>query len=94
MWRRIKAFFRTLAVRKALSWRVIAIAVTFVTAFLVTGSFKIAGSIGALDAVFKTVLYWVHEKFWEKVNDRDSRGTDRGVEEIRSKSETEDGTGR
>ncbi|MBC8378720.1 MAG: DUF2061 domain-containing protein [Planctomycetes bacterium] len=53
---------------KALSWRVIATLITFLTAWLLTGTVEIAAKIGLLDTVIKLVVFYGHERFWNKLN--------------------------
>lgn len=52
---------------KALTWRVIATLITAIVAFLITGRFEVAVSIGALDAVIKIIAFYYHERFWNGV---------------------------
>ena len=49
---------------KTLSWRIIATSLSMVVAYLLTGSLKIAGMIGASEAVIKSVAYYIHELVW------------------------------
>ena len=54
---------------KSLSWRIVAIVVTSIIAFAVTGSLMLAGSIVGIDASIKIVLFMVHEWLWERRRD-------------------------
>ena len=56
---------RTLA--KALTWRLIAVVTTASIAWAVTGSPRLAASIGLLDCAFKLALYYAHERLWNRV---------------------------
>jgi adenylylsulfate kinase len=79
--RKIKEFFKSRAVQKSLTWRLIALIIVVGVALVYTGSIEIAGAIGFFDAVVKTFLYWLHEKAWERVDVRDCRrdaGSDEG----------------
>tara|TARA_A100001011_G_scaffold284842_1_gene295289 strand:- start:146 stop:355 length:210 start_codon:yes stop_codon:yes gene_type:complete len=49
---------------KALTWRFIGSADTFVLGWLVTGSLKAGITISVLETVTKTVLYYLHERAW------------------------------
>lgn len=49
---------------KAVMWRVLATVTTMVIAFFVTGQMKFALSIGAIEAVFKIGLFYLHERLW------------------------------
>jgi uncharacterized membrane protein len=51
---------------KALTWRVIGSLDTILWALLVTGSVGASLSIGALEFLTKTVLFYVHERLWLK----------------------------
>lgn len=55
------------SVVKGLLWRVIATIDTTLLAFLFTGSIRNAFSIGALELITKTFLYYFHERAWIKV---------------------------
>jgi len=51
---------------KSITWRVVATSVTAASSFLVTGDFKAAASILSIDFVTKSILYFYHEKIWER----------------------------
>lgn len=50
---------------KTITWRVVATLGTFLLAWALTGSLSIGFVIGGLDALSKTVLYYMHERAWE-----------------------------
>ena len=52
---------------KAVSWRVVGSADTFVLSMIVTGNAKYAISIASVEALTKIVLYYGHERLWRKV---------------------------
>ena len=52
---------------KALSWRVIGTLDTIALSWIVTGKLTIAVSIGVLELVTKTALYYVHERAWANI---------------------------
>jgi uncharacterized membrane protein len=52
---------------KAISWRVVGSADTFILTMIVTGNAKYAVSIASAEAVTKIVLYYGHERVWRKV---------------------------
>ena len=58
--------FCTKTFSKAISWRIIATAITGVCAYVFTGSFDMAVKIFSIDALIKFFAYYVHEKVWEK----------------------------
>jgi uncharacterized membrane protein len=52
---------------KAISWRVVGSADTFILTMIVTGNAKYAISIASVEALTKIALYYVHERAWRKV---------------------------
>lgn len=52
---------------KGLTWRIIATSDTIFLAWLFTGSITDAITIGLLELVTKTVLYYVHERVWAHI---------------------------
>lgn len=58
---------RRRSVAKAVSFRVLATLVTAALVFAFTGSWKVTGIVGGVDAASKFVLYYFHERAWEKV---------------------------
>ena len=69
IWRVLKfapdSHIRSLA--KAVSWRVVGSADTFVLSMIVTGNAKYAISIASVEALTKIALYYGHERAWRKV---------------------------
>jgi adenylylsulfate kinase len=55
------------SVIKTLSWRVWATLTTIALVFLFVGEVKIALSIGAIEVLLKMILYFVHERFWNRI---------------------------
>jgi uncharacterized membrane protein len=51
---------------KAVSWRIAGSLDTSVLSVLITGSYKLAGSIATVEVLTKTVLYYSHER-WLRV---------------------------
>ena len=51
---------------KSITWRIVASLATGIIGFLITGSFAIAGSIMTIDFFVKFVLYYIHERAWDK----------------------------
>tara|TARA_R110000803_G_C11918365_1_gene314060 strand:- start:301 stop:507 length:207 start_codon:yes stop_codon:yes gene_type:complete len=58
--------YRSLA--KAVSWRVTGTLDTFVISWLITGELALATGIALTEIVTKVVLYWLHERAWNKIN--------------------------
>ena len=66
----------TRSVLKALSWRVIASAATFVITFVIvrnasgktdSEALKFASAIASVDVVAKLILYYLHERLWTNI---------------------------
>jgi len=52
---------------KTISWRVLATTDTFIISWFVTGELIFAGAIASLEILTKTVLYYLHERGWNKI---------------------------
>ncbi len=52
---------------KAISWRVTGTLDTMVVSWLITGSLKLAASIGAVELFTKMGLYYCHERAWNRL---------------------------
>lgn len=52
---------------KALSWRLIGTIDTLVVSYILTGKIALAASIASVDFVTKLVLYFFHERIWNKI---------------------------
>lgn len=57
----------TRSVVKAVTWRAMASADTFVLSLLVTGNWAWAGSIASLETLTKIVLFYFHERAWRRI---------------------------
>ena len=55
------------SVVKALSWRVIGTIDTLIVSYILTGEIALATSIASVDFLTKLVLYFFHERIWNKV---------------------------
>lgn len=53
---------------KTLSWRIVGTLDTILIAFFITGKIDLALSIGSIEVVTKMVLYYFHERMWNKIN--------------------------
>jgi uncharacterized membrane protein len=49
---------------KAVSWRATGSVDTFLVAFLITGSPKMAGSVAVTEILTKILIYYFHERLW------------------------------
>ena len=52
---------------KALSWRVTGTVDTILISFFITGKLKLAISIGVVELITKTTLYFIHERIWNRI---------------------------
>jgi uncharacterized membrane protein len=52
---------------KALSWRATGTVDTMIISLVVTGSVKLAATIGLTEVVTKSLLYYAHERAWLKI---------------------------
>jgi uncharacterized membrane protein len=53
---------------KSITWRLIAIVVTFLVGFVMTGSLAFAASLSLLSNLINFILYYLHERVWLKIN--------------------------
>ena len=56
------------SVVKAISWRATGTLDTIVVSFFVTGQLKMALSIGFVELFTKIVLYYLHERAWNRIS--------------------------
>jgi len=57
---------RKRSVVKAIIWRIICIIVSIVTSYILTGSWNIAVAIGSVYNIVTMILYYFHERLWNK----------------------------
>jgi uncharacterized membrane protein len=55
------------SVAKALSWRVLAGLITACVAWTLTGQLKFAAEIGLIDTLVKLLVYFLHERVWNRI---------------------------
>lgn len=55
------------SVIKTISWRAIGTLDTILISWLITGHIALALSIGSIELVTKMVLYFFHERIWNKI---------------------------
>lgn len=58
---------RTRSAVKSILWRAICILVSVITSYLLTGKWDIAVAIGLVYNVINIVLYYFHERIWNRV---------------------------
>lgn len=55
------------ALLKTITFRVIALAITFIISYLVTGHIGFSIKLTILLNLSKSIAYFIHEKLWEKI---------------------------
>lgn len=55
------------ALWKTLTWRLVGSTSTFLISYLVTGQMFIATSIAVAQMIANTILYYIHERVWDKI---------------------------
>lgn len=56
------------SVVKSISWRTLGTLDTMIVSYFITGSLAMAASIGSIEVVTKMILYYFHERGWNKIN--------------------------
>ncbi len=56
------------SIAKAMSWRVIALLITTIVAYVMTGKLDLAVEIGLLDTLIKLGVYYGHERAWLRIS--------------------------
>ena len=59
---------RQRSIVKALSWRVLAAIITTLVVLVMTGKAEFAAKVGAIDTAIKLLIYFMHERVWNKIN--------------------------
>ena len=52
---------------KTISWRITGSTATFLISYLIIGSVAISGTIALIQVTFNTLLYYIHERVWNKI---------------------------
>ena len=60
----ILAEAHTRSIAKVITWRILQIIIQLTTGYITTGSFSTAMKLAGFNAIFFTILYWAHERFW------------------------------
>lgn len=53
---------------KTISWRLTGSGATFLISYAIAGSFSVAGTIAIVQLVSNTVLYFIHERLWNRIS--------------------------
>ncbi len=56
------------SVAKTISWRTLGTLDTMIISYFVTGNLIMAASIGSIEVVTKMILYYFHERAWNKIS--------------------------
>ncbi len=56
------------SVVKTISWRTLGTLDTIVISYFITGNLVMAASIGSIEVITKMILYYFHERAWNKIN--------------------------
>jgi uncharacterized membrane protein len=56
------------SVVKAISWRTVGTIDTIIVSYFITGNLVMAASIGSIEVITKMVLYYFHERAWNKLS--------------------------
>lgn len=53
---------------KSISWRIVGTLDTIVISYFITGRITLALSIGSVEVITKTILYYFHERLWAHIH--------------------------
>lgn len=53
---------------KSISWRIVGTVDTMIISYIITGKVTVAVSIGSIEVISKTVLYYFHERLWAHIH--------------------------
>ena len=56
------------SVLKSVSWRIVGTIDTMLISFIITGRISVALSIGSVEVITKTILYYFHERLWAHIH--------------------------
>jgi uncharacterized membrane protein len=56
------------SVIKSVSWRIVGTIDTMIISYFITGKVTIALSIGSVEVITKTILYYFHERLWAHIH--------------------------
>ena len=52
---------------KTISWRIVGTLATILISWIITGTLALAFSIGVIELISKLVLYYYHERAWNRI---------------------------
>lgn len=53
---------------KTISWRITGSTATFLISYLISGNLSVAGTIAVIQLTANTILYYFHERIWDKIS--------------------------
>ncbi len=53
---------------KSVSWRIVGTMDTIIISYFITGRVTVALSIGSVEVITKTILYYFHERLWAHIH--------------------------
>lgn len=53
---------------KTVSWRITGSGATFLISYAVLGNFAVSGTIAVIQLSLNTLLYFVHERVWDRIH--------------------------
>lgn len=56
------------SVVKTISWRTVGTLDTIIVSYFITGNLVMAASIGSIEVITKMILYYFHERIWNKLS--------------------------
>ena len=56
------------SVMKAISWRIVGTLDTMIISYIITGKITLALSIGSVEVITKTILFYFHERLWAHIH--------------------------
>ncbi len=56
------------SIMKSVSWRIVGTIDTMIISYFITGRVTLAISIGSVEVLTKTVLYYFHERLWAHIH--------------------------
>ncbi|MBR9921802.1 MAG: DUF2061 domain-containing protein [Bacteroidetes bacterium] len=55
------------SILKTITWRILATSTTVTIAYFITGTIEAALTIGGIEFFAKIIIYYLHERAWQKV---------------------------
>ena len=52
---------------KTVSWRITGSLATFLISYIISNDLTVAGSIATIQIISNTILYFIHERIWNKI---------------------------